>query len=68
MADTLLELAAKCDKAADAYGRVLGMSEGKPVEMGTLALAAGMVLTLHGHLFAEAATALRAISHQEQKP
>lgn len=51
-------LAERCARAAEAYERVLNMPEGRPVSMEAMATAAGLVLSMHGSLFAECAAAL----------
>jgi hypothetical protein len=62
----LMTLADKLDRADESFKRVLAMSERKQATGVSIAFAAGMVLTLHGDLFAEAATALRAHAQGER--
>lgn len=48
-------LAERCKEAAAAYDRILNMTE---AAADTSAMAAALVLALHGHLFGECAKAL----------
>ncbi len=50
-------LAERCRVAAEAYERVLNMDGGQPQ-----AMAAGLWASLHGHLFAKVAPALKVLA------
>lgn len=63
----LIALAERCEKAAAAVARVEAMSERGPVSASAVAIASGMILVLHGPLFAEVATELRARAAGEPK-
>lgn len=57
--ETLLALADRCTKADAAYQRILDINI-TDVSPNGAAIAAAMILSIHGHLFKEAAAALRA--------
>lgn len=62
-----MALAEKLDTAAAAYERIILLSEDRAVSVEGQAIAAALVLTTNGHLFARAASALRARALQTKE-